>query len=134
MRQKTRPFVVELKRKRAVRQNRSIWGDVDLSAIAGEAIATPSTAEPAVAAPPGDRRPSALDGGIAPPVAEAAGEADRCPETHEAGVADEVERVETPTDDRTPRRAARVRRRPERALPRGERWKLRLPKVLRDKR
>lgn len=38
MKRQTRPFIVEVKNRRSgARQNRSIWGDIDLSAIAADA-------------------------------------------------------------------------------------------------
>ena len=47
MKRQTRPFVVEFKQKRGShRHNRSIWGDLDLSAIATEATQEAKAIEP----------------------------------------------------------------------------------------
>ena len=47
MRRNTRPFIVEVKQKRSsFKRNRSIWGDVNLSAVLAETIATADISEP----------------------------------------------------------------------------------------
>jgi hypothetical protein len=47
MRRNTRPFIVELKQKRSsFKRNRSIWGDVNLSAVLAETIAAADISEP----------------------------------------------------------------------------------------
>jgi hypothetical protein len=47
MRRNTRPFIVEVKQKRSgFKRNRSIWGDVNLSAVLAETTATANISEP----------------------------------------------------------------------------------------
>nr|WP_278555408.1 transposase [Brucella anthropi] len=47
MKRQTRPFIVEVKQKRvSSRQSRSIWGDLDLSALATEATKEAEAVEP----------------------------------------------------------------------------------------
>lgn len=134
MKRPTRPFVVEVRKKRgSLAKPRSIWGDLDLSALAAEPLAaTELTSEPVG----NDRDPAvkvdrARNGGsaIESPSedrdAYAIADANHAEAQHA-----EVETegaVEEPT--RSPRR--RVRRRDEPILPRGQRWKRRLPKALR---
>ncbi len=134
MKRPTRPFVVEVKKKRgSLAKPRSIWGDLDLSALADEPLAaTELTSEPVG----NDRDPAvkvdrARNGGSA---IESPSEDRDAYAIADATYAEaqhaEVETegaVEEPT--RPPRK--RVRRRDEPILPRGQRWKRRLPKALR---
>jgi hypothetical protein len=120
MKPQKRPFVVEIRHKRGVpKRPPSIWGDVDLAgaadAVRNEAAA-PALAEelsPApVAAPPKSvpSRPSD-DGNANAQVAHAAPDP----------LADPATKPDLP---------ARRRQQRELLLPRGERWKRRLPEVL----
>ncbi|MBN9039193.1 MAG: hypothetical protein J0H53_24275 [Rhizobiales bacterium] len=134
MKRPTRPFVVEVKKKRgSPAKQRSIWGDLDLSALAAEPlVATKLTSEPVGNDPDpavkvdrarnaGSTIESPSEDGDAYAIADANhAEAQRA-EFETEGV------VEEPT--RSPRK--RVRRRDEPILPRGQRWKRRLPKALR---
>ena len=47
MKRQTRPFIVEVKQKRvSSRQSRSIWGDLDLAAVAADAAIETSARKP----------------------------------------------------------------------------------------
>lgn len=136
MKRPARPFVVEVKKKRGSPvSRRSIWGDLDLSAVAADPL--PVSEE--IFEPAGN-------GGDSDPVVEV----DRANNTKSAieapsddgdahAVADATHAEPHPTEVETedaaekPARSSRkrVRRRDEPALPRGQRWKRRLPKTLR---
>ena len=135
MKRPTRPFVVEVKKKRgSPAKQRSIWGDLDLSALAAEPlVATKLTSEPVGNDP---------DPAVKVDRAHNAGSAIESPsEDRDAyAIADanhaEAQRAEVETEGaveeptRLPRKRVR-RRRDEPILPRGQRWKRRLPKALR---
>lgn len=127
MKPQKRPFVVEIRHKRGVpKRPPSIWGDVDLAgaadAVRNEAAA-PAHAEelsPApVGAPPKSvpSRPSD-DGNANAQVAHAAPDLRETPGDPQA---DPATKADLP---------ARRRQQRELLLPRGERWKRRLPEVL----
>jgi hypothetical protein len=136
MKRPARPFVVEVKKKRGnLAKPRSIWGDLDLAAIAGDPLRDPA----------GDPEPATRRHEVDPKLAgdqvdacEAGSETtsngqqrdsvDAGPQVGEPGAADATkDAAEQPA--RQWRK--RVKRREEPALPRGQRWKRRLPKVLR---
>ena len=136
MRRPARPFVVEVKKKRgSLAKRRSIWGDLDLSAVAADPLAVSD----------GTLEPAGNDSDPDPVV-----EADRTSNTDCAietlsedgdahAIADathaepHLTKVETEGAAEEPARSSRqrIRRRDEPALPRGQRWKRRLPKALR---
>ncbi|MGE0232439.1 MAG: hypothetical protein AB7O39_17230 [Flavobacteriaceae bacterium] len=136
MKRPTRPFVVEVKKKRGgpVKQ-RSIWGDLDLSVLSDDTLAVTELIS--------ERAGNDRDPDPAVEVDRASGSGftteTRSEDDHAHAIADasnaelhpnaaETEGVaEEPA--RSPRK--RVRRRGERTLPRGQRWKRRLPKALR---
>ena len=136
MKRPTRPFVVEVKKKRgSPAKPRSLWGDLDLSALAAD----PSAATELTSQPVGtDRDPELaveIDRatGTAPSIDTPSEDADanavadaNLAGPHPAEVATGGA-VDEPA--RSPRR--RVRRRKEPDLPRGQRWKRRLPKAVR---
>jgi hypothetical protein len=131
MRRPARPFVVEVKKKRAsLARRRPIWGDLDLSAGAADSSDAPvepsgNECDPDPTADSGDRADLALAiiaedrGGQVVADAMLAGE----------------DPAETETEDVAEKAVRsfrkRVRRRDEPTLPRGQRWKRRLPKALR---
>lgn len=127
MKPQKRPFVVEIRHKRGARKRPpSIWGDVDLAgaadAVRNEATGPAHAEEPSpalVATPPKSvpSRPSD-DEDTNAQVAHAAPELRETP-------ADPQAAPETKAD-----LPARRRQRGELLLPRGERWKRRLPEVL----
>ncbi|MCO6392532.1 hypothetical protein GTW25_16020 [Aliihoeflea aestuarii] len=135
MRRPTRPFVVEVKKKRGSFANRrSIWGDLDLSVIAADPLAVAE----GILEPAGDRDPdpvvevnrannseSAIDAPSDDGDAHAVADATHA-EAHPTDVVTEGAAEEPARSSRK-----RARRRDEPALPRGQRWKRRLPKALR---
>jgi hypothetical protein len=128
MKPQKRPFIVEIRHKRgAPKRPPSIWGDVDLAAAAdavrNEATARTNPADelsPAlVTTPPTSVAAQPSDIGDAnAQVARAAPELPKAPADLQAA-------SQTKADA-----PARRRQRRERLLPRGERWKRRLPEVL----
>ncbi|MBZ9798794.1 hypothetical protein [Mesorhizobium sp. ES1-4] len=140
MKQQQRPFVVEIKQKRGlVKRPESIWAGIDLAAIANdiaEAKAQVPIAEAAARTifPTEDvpSRPMVAVGEaglnskhvIMPNVSHAE------PPTVEEAIVPEASKA--PTGDNRSRR--KKRRQKDVPLPRGERWKRRLPWVLRQSR
>jgi hypothetical protein len=136
MKRPTRPFVVEVKKKRgSPAKPRSIWGDLDLSALAADPSAVTDLTSELVR---NDRHPDlavevdlARNTGFAIEMPSEDGVAHAVADANHA----EVQPVEIETGGaaegpaRSPRK--RVRRRKEPDLPRGQRWKRRLPKALR---
>ena len=125
---------MEVKKKRgSPAKLRSIWGDLDLSALAAEPlVATEMTSEPVGNDPdPAVKVDRVRNAG---PAIESPSE-DR--DAHDIADANhaEAQRADVETEGaveepmRSPRK--RVRRRDEPSLPRGQRWKRRLPKALR---
>lgn len=136
MKRPTRPFVVEVRKKRGgpVKQ-RSIWGDLDFSVPSDDTLAvTALISEPAG----NDRDP---DPAVEVDRASDTGFATENPsEDDDAHTIDDANHAELhPTAAETdggadgPARSSRkrVRRGGEPTLPRGQRWKRRLPKALR---
>ncbi|TYR33479.1 hypothetical protein FY036_07840 [Mesorhizobium microcysteis] len=121
MKRPTRPFVVEVKKRRgSPAKPRSIWGDLDLSALAAD----PSAVTELTSKPVGNDRdtdPAIREDGAEPAIADA---------TYAEPYPAEVE-VEGGAEDRVQSIRKRVRRSDEPNLPRGQRWKRRLPKALR---
>jgi hypothetical protein len=145
MKPRNKPFVVEFKqgRRGAKRPEPSIWGDVDLSALKTDASA-PETEPPQHAVRPAHdagrpqspdpSRASRILPALAPPTpSKISGRAAKM-----SAVAEPVV-TETPVDDcpvspttLTKRiRRSRSRGMAEKPLPAGQRWKRRLPKILR---
>jgi hypothetical protein len=127
---------VEVKKKRGdLAKRRSIWGDLDLTALETESSGIPKDArepvgnecdvEPVAAVACGENTGSAIattaDDGDTSAVADAS----HAPQDSTA--------VQTEGNIESPARSfrKRVRRREEPTLPRGQRWKRRLPKALR---
>jgi hypothetical protein len=136
MKRPTRPFVVEVKKKRgSPAKPRSIWGDLDLSTVAGDPLSVPK----------GVPKPTGTDSDPIPVVendrASDAGPVIGTPseDGDERAIANANQAEAQPRDvategtadepARSPRK--RVRRRKEPDLPRGQRWKRRLPRALR---
>jgi hypothetical protein len=130
LRRQSRPFIVEVKKKRGeITRRRSIWGKLDLTAIGAETARKLAESEP-LAAPA-----TAIEGSVRPdqalrstpvpelPVSEVIQSAG--PSHVEAGPA-------APEMVGQPKPVSRKRRRGAKPLPRGERWKRRLPKALRS--
>jgi hypothetical protein len=129
MRRQSRPFIVEVKKKRGeLTRQRSIWGKLDLAAIGAETardlaeselLAAPATAVDVILRPdqtlPLTPAPELL-------VSEVIKSAH--PSDVEAGPA-------APEMVGQPQNVSPKRRKAAEPLPRGERWKRRLPKVLR---
>lgn len=136
MKRPTRPFVVEVKKRRgSPAKPRSIWGDLDLSAVADDPLAVPK----------GAPKPTGTDSDLIPVVEnDRASDADPVigtpSEDGDKRVIANANQAETePRDVATegtadePARSPRKRpgRRDEPNLPRGQRWKRRLPRALR---
>jgi hypothetical protein len=141
MKAQKRPFVVEIKQSRrgAKRSQHSIWGDLDLtavnadvaqsepeivtqrdtSAVSAEASGSAESARilPALAAPAASKGPEDAAIGTVDPAPD---------ETNQDSGITAV----SPAATRWVRRA-RLRRVFEKRLPAGQRWKRRLPKLLR---
>ena len=131
MKRQSRPFIVEVKKKRgeSARQ-RSIWGNLDLAAIDAETARELTKIEAPVvpvttinlAPKPDLSQPSTSS--REPPVSEIIEDATLSavePEPAAPLMAEEPPRNQL----------SRKRRKSAEHLPRGERWKRRLPKVLR---
>jgi hypothetical protein len=136
MKRPARPFVVEVKKKRGnLAKRNSIWGDLDLSAIAGDALRDPvSNPEPPSGrheispVPAVDRVDVLVAGREVYSVGEERHSDDVGREVGEqSGVGAPADAAEEPAR----RSRKHVSRRDEPTLPRGQRWKRRLPKVLR---
>ena len=136
MRRPARPFVVEVKKRRGnLAKRHSIWGDLDLAAIASDPLRDPT----------GDSEPAARRHNVDPGIpVDRVDALEAGPETTSNGKArDSVcvgpqvgEHVAAGATKDTAEEPAgqsrkRVRRRDEPTLPRGQRWKRRLPKALR---
>lgn len=135
MKRPTRPFVVEVKKKRgSAAKKRSIWGDLDLSAAAADTsnvfeskevpAGNDTDAEPVgVNDHSGDSEASIVtnvdsDG---PALAD------------EAQETSDLREIEAGNDIASSTQLSRTRSKhqDEPSLPRGQRWKRRLPKILR---
>ncbi|MBU2147025.1 MAG: hypothetical protein KJ796_18355 [Alphaproteobacteria bacterium] len=136
MKRPTRPFVVEVKKKRGSPAKRqSIWGDLDLLALAAD----PPVVTELVSKPAGnDRDPDpavevdcASDTGSAIGTPSENGDAHAIADSNHTELHPTAAGTDGAADEpvRSPRK--RVGRRDEPTLPRGQRWKRRLPKALR---
>ncbi|MER8562941.1 MULTISPECIES: hypothetical protein [unclassified Mesorhizobium] len=132
-----RPFVVEIKQKRGLmKRPQSIWGGIDLAAIAND-IAEAKT-EGAIAEVPIfpcediRSRPMAAVGEAVPDGKEVIMPDGSLPKQPTVEKAPVPKASNPPTEDRRTRQ--KKRRQKDVALPRGERWKRRLPWVLRQRR
>jgi hypothetical protein len=142
MKTQKRPFVVEIKQSRRVakRPQHSIWENVDLTAINADLAESESDiiTQPATSAVSVKASGSAESARILPDlVAPAASEG---PEPVAIGAIDPPEETDghgnslaapPETATRWTRRSRRLRRSSEKPLPAGQRWKRRLPKLLR---
>lgn len=136
MRRPARPFVVEVKKKRGnLAKRHSIWGDLHLAAIASDPLRDPT----------GDSEQAARRHKVDPVLSVDRLDASEAgPETISNGKARDSVGVGQQVGEHVAAGATmdvaeepagqsrkRVRRRDEPTLPRGQRWKRRLPKVLR---
>jgi hypothetical protein len=136
MRRPARPFVVEVKKKRGnLAKRHSIWGDLDLAAIASDPLRDPT----------GDSEQAARRHKVDPVLAVDRVDAlEAGPETtsnskarDSVGVGPQIDQHHAPVEteelaeEPSRRFRKRARRRDEPTLPRGQRWKRRLPKALR---
>lgn len=139
MRQPQRPFVVEIKQKRGlVKRPQSIWSGIDLAAIANE-VAEAKTDGVTAEAPPPPIFPE--DVRHQPMLATGKAVADAMDVTAPDGSLPQpptVEEAPTPEPSITPAGGTRTRTlkrwQKDVPLPRGQRWKRRLPWVLRQSR
>lgn len=134
MRQQNRPFVVEIKQKRAlVKRPESIWAGIDLAAVAKEVAEakTDGVAAEAMSQPitPGEDLRSHL---MLTTISEIRHVI--LPEAPLAQAPSIEEALPQPSNATSEVRWARrkTRRQEDHPLPRGERWKRRLPWVLRQ--
>lgn len=129
MRRQTRPFVVEVKKKRGDQaRKRSIWGGLDLSAIAAETTMNIEEIEPLHSETKAVERPSTSEttSAVALPTAKI---------DPGVGVRDlEDEPSEEANIEQARPKASRRRRGSAETLARGQRWKRRLPEVLRGRK
>ncbi|QND62005.1 hypothetical protein BPNPMPFG_007382 (plasmid) [Mesorhizobium sp. AR07] len=140
MRQQKRPFVVEIKQKRGlVKRPQSIWGGIDLATISSE-VAEAKTEDAIAEATPQPIFPGE-DVRSEPMLAIGEAESDvkhvitpdaALPEPPTVEEAPVPEASNAPGGDRQTRRKKRWQ--DDVPLPRGERWKRRLPWVLRQRR
>jgi hypothetical protein len=129
MRRQSRRFIVEVKKKRGeITRQRSIWGKLDLAAIGaetarelaeGEPLAAPVTAIDVVLRPDHTLPSTPVPELPVSEVIQSAGPSD---------VEAEPAAIEMVGQ---PKPVSRKRRKGGNTLPRGERWKRRLPKALR---
>jgi hypothetical protein len=142
MKPQKRPFVVEIKQSRrgAKRPQHSIWGDLDLTAVKAdvaesdpEIVTRPNTSAVSAAASGSSNSARILPALVAPaaskgPEDAAIGTVDPAPGETD-GDGDSLA-VPSQTPTKWVRRA-RLRRVCDKPLPAGQRWKRRLPKLLR---
>ncbi|MGO4642470.1 hypothetical protein AB4Z43_28945 [Mesorhizobium sp. 2RAF45] len=135
MKRPVRPFVVEVKKKRGtISKPRSIWGDIVFSAVADEPMREPaqlSQSNTLASDRMSSETPDPISTGSPEAVVERAEIVDDVGGSeggHNGAKADIENEVKKPL--RPDRR--RIRRADEPKLPRGQRWKRRLPKVLRE--
>ncbi|MER8440412.1 hypothetical protein NKH36_31165 [Mesorhizobium sp. M1312] len=138
MRQQQRPFVVEIKQKRGlVKRPQSIWGGIDLASIANEVAEAKTDGVTAEAPPPifpEDVRPQPMLAtrvavSDAKDVTVCDGSLPKPPTVEEAPMA---EASNAQAGGRRTRKTKRWQK--DIPLPRGQRWKRRLPWVLRQSR
>ncbi|WP_394885808.1 hypothetical protein ACG873_01695 (plasmid) [Mesorhizobium sp. AaZ16] len=131
MKSQKRPFVVEIRQKRgAPKRPPSIWGDVDLAGAA-DAVRNEAAEGTACASPAGELSPVL----VATPRKSVPAQPSDVGDANAQVALAAPELPETPANlQATPQTKADVaaRRLPRRELllPRGERWKRRLPEVL----
>ncbi|RNJ41495.1 MULTISPECIES: hypothetical protein [Mesorhizobium] len=129
-----RPFVVEIKQKRAVvKRPQSIWAGIDLAAITND-LAEAKTEGPVSEAPisPGEDVRSQPMAGAGEAVSDARDMIMPDVSLPEPTTVEEAPVSEASTGDRRARKKKRWQK--DVPLPRGERWKRRLPWVLRESR
>ncbi|BCH05344.1 hypothetical protein MesoLj131b_73430 (plasmid) [Mesorhizobium sp. 131-2-5] len=136
MRQPQRPFVVEIKQKRGlVKRPQSIWGGIDLAAIANE-VAEAKTeaiakATPQPILPENARAQPMLTTGE--PVSDAKGVIVPDGSIPQPPTVEEAPMPEASNAQTRGRRTRKLKRwQKDVPLPRGQRWKRRLPWVLRQ--
>ena len=136
MKRPTRPFVVEVKKKRgSPAKLRSIWGDLDLSSVAADPLPvselTPGPFGNDRDPDPGAEVDRTSNTGSAIETPSEDGDAHAIADANHAEAQPAAVETEGAAEEpaRSPRK--RVRRRDEPNLPRGQRWKRRLPKTLR---
>lgn len=129
MRRQSRPFIVEVKKKRGeLTRQRSIWGKLDLAAIGAETARELAKSE-LLAAPV-----TAIDVALRPDQTPPSTPALELPvsEMIQSSGPSDVEAEPAATEMvGQPKPVSRKRRKGAKPLPRGERWKRRLPKALR---
>lgn len=136
MKRTARPFVVEVKKKRgSPAKRRSIWGDLDLSTVTAD-TSSDSEGIDEPAGHGGDLKPVVAfdrEGDMDPAVTTMAPDGDTPASLDATDAAQHSADVEPEYLSRDPMRSPqeRIRRRGEQTLPRGQRWKRRLPKALR---
>ncbi len=135
MRRPARPFVVEVKKKRGnLAKRNSIWGDLDLSAVAAP-LGDPA-ADPEPTVEPHDVGPVLAIDRVQPVEAQreiSTGENGQSAIADGPHAGQHLAAVEMEGLAKEPARPTRkrVRRLDEPTLPRGQRWKRRLPRALR---
>lgn len=132
MKRQTRPFVVEVKKKRGdASRKQSIWGGLDLTAFAAETAGKPEEIGPRQLQEKAVELPAYED--IAASMSTTAlptGQIDQ-----EGDVGDHQDAPSEETNiEQLHVRARRVRRGSVETLPRGQRWKRRLPDMLRRRK
>jgi hypothetical protein len=132
MRRQTRPFVVEVKKKRGDTVRKlSIWGGLDLSAIAAETterleeVASQHSQEKAIE-PPKSEDVTVSASTMALPETQIDPDIDVRDLGHEPTEEAAIEQASP--------KVSRRRRGSAETIPRGQRWKRRLPEVLRRKK
>lgn len=133
MKRQTRPFVVEVKKKRGdAARKQSIWGGLDLSAIAAETTERLPAVEPRHSQEKAIKPPSTSEELTVSTPMMALPEARIDPHIY----ARDPEHASSEVAEAGPSRpkAGRRRRAGAETLARGERWKRRLPEVLRRKK
>ncbi|WP_245501577.1 hypothetical protein [Mesorhizobium sp. M2A.F.Ca.ET.067.02.1.1] len=130
-----RPFVVEIKQKRGlVKRPESIWAGIDLAAITNDVAKANTKGAVAEATRP----PIGPDENLSQPVFTTSEEVSQAKEMTVPAEPPKIEKAPVPDASQAPtgdRRTRRKKRWPKDVpLPRGERWKRRLPWALRQSR
>lgn len=136
MRRPARPFVVEVKKKRGhLGKPRSIWGDLDLSAVASDSLGDPDSGSEQAAERHNVDRVAAKDRAdtVEPGCEIPADDCDLSVVSEGPHTGQLLDAAETTAPTEEPARPARkrIRHHGEPTSPRELRWKRRLPKVLR---
>lgn len=130
MRRQTRPFVVEVKKKRGdAARKQSIWGGIDLSAIAAEAPERKPEVEAKLLDTKVIEQPFTFEDVTVSPSTMPLRDAQVVPDADTRDL--EHAPSEAASIEPTRPKPSRRRRRNAETLPRGQRWKRRLPKALR---